>query len=79
MIDAHTLISRLGGATKLAQDLQIARGSIYNWPRDGVPSKHWPRLVKLSQATVQPVTFDELEQMSASALKQRSSHQGNAA
>lgn len=43
-MDTGAIISTLGGPKTIASLLGVSRQAVTNWPREGIPYKHWPAL-----------------------------------
>ncbi len=62
-MDAAQIVRALGGPTKLAALIQISRSAVSNWPNDGIPARHWPRIVRAAaqNEATRHITLDVLE------------------
>lgn len=43
------LADRLGGQQALAQRFGLANSTICHWKDDGIPARHWPRLLDIAR------------------------------
>lgn len=67
------IIEDAGGVTFVSAHLpQRSRWAVYKWKAKGIPSRHWPVLIKLADATA-----DEL--LAANMAVTRPPEQGDAA
>ena len=58
MRNVRKLIADAGGPKKIAAasektDYEIEAKSVYDWPRIGIPERHWPILAKLAKASAE--------------------------
>jgi hypothetical protein len=75
-LSASQIVKAFGGPTVLSRHPALAaqRSAIANWPKDGIPSRHWPALARIaaSSSDTQHITIEELERhthpVSASAV-----------
>lgn len=47
------IIKSAGGAVKIAAESEgeITADAVYKWPKIGIPDRHWPLIIRLSNAT----------------------------
>lgn len=64
-MDHATLITDLGGPTKLAQRLGgIDRGAVYKWrERNSIPRDYWPEVVAVAKADGIAIALDDYFRM----------------
>jgi len=64
-LSAADIVKLLGGATTLARhsELAVQRSAIANWPKEGIPAKHWPALARIAAAepSTRHITIELLE------------------
>ena len=54
--DVRTIIDAAGGPKKIAEATRdtkrpIIAKSVYDWPRLGIPERHWPIIIALAKAS----------------------------
>jgi hypothetical protein len=55
------LSDRLGGQTRLADKLGLSNTTISHWKNDdGIPPRHWPRLLELAKRAGYRLTLGQL-------------------
>ena len=47
------LIESAGGAGKISAALQISPDAVYKWRDIGIPDRHWPVLLAMTNATAE--------------------------
>jgi len=64
-LSAEEIIKVFGGPTVLSRHPALAaqRSAIANWPKDGIPARHWPALARIaaSSSNTSHITIEELE------------------
>lgn len=55
------LIARLGGRAAIAARLQVSPQAVSNWPRDGVPHRHFLALLELAAQRGVSLTWHDLD------------------
>jgi hypothetical protein len=64
-LSAADIVKLLGGPTTLARHSEIAaqRSAIANWPKEGIPARHWPAIARIAATTTttKHITIEELE------------------
>ena len=69
------LIDSAGGMVHVAAALDIGQDAVYAWPRgNGIPSKHWAKLMELYQLEPQDL-FEINQQIQAENESSRSKKQ----
>jgi hypothetical protein len=70
-MDAPTIIATLGGPPVLAPAMGVSRTAVCNWRHDGIPSRHWPALVRLAKRTpgARSITLAALERAAKGAAQ----------
>jgi hypothetical protein len=65
-MDTRELVSDLGGLSVVADELGCVVSAVSNWHRQGIPPRHWPKLIRMAEArNVAGVTLEALEALNA--------------
>ena len=56
------IIAALGGNKVAAAACGIGETAVSMWRRNGIPSKHWPAIVRATASGETPITYENLEQ-----------------
>lgn len=65
-MDEASIIKLLGGPTKLSPQIGCGRSAISNWPKTGIPARHWPKIARVAaqHGDTKFITVDLLEKLS---------------
>lgn len=62
MLDATQIIEAMGGREAVMREFGVSRTAVYNWLRDGIPSKFWLDFVEKAAARgIHGVTADAMK------------------
>lgn len=63
-LTAIEILYALGGVTRVSRALGVGRSAVSSWPRDGIPARHWPAVLRLANAIggLDHITLESLEQ-----------------
>lgn len=58
------LSDRFGGQQKLAAMVGMHNSTICHWKDDGIPARHWPRILEIAKAAAYPLTLEQINRHS---------------
>lgn len=63
------VIRAAGGRTYLAGALRLEVETVKSWPKRGIPSRYWHKVVELARRNLPELTIDDLDRTKPSTIE----------